>query len=158
MEATHCDAAKTLIVLGSGGHTAEMVALVSALDPARFRPRLYVAAAGDPLSGERALRADGGPPAEATVRTVPRSRRVGQGWLSSVLTSLVALVAAVRLVFVERPRVVLVNGPGTCVPVCLAALLMKVVLLASGLHSVRGERVPRALSVPQRTDPVPPGR
>ena len=33
---------------------------------------------------------------------------------------------ALRIVFSERPDLVLCNGPGTCVPVAYAAWLMKV--------------------------------
>ncbi|XP_043240953.1 UDP-N-acetylglucosamine transferase subunit ALG14 homolog [Amphibalanus amphitrite] len=105
------------------GHTAEILSLAAALDRRRFRPRVYVAAAGDALSGERALRTE--KEDAARLETIPRSRRVGQSWVSSVWTTAVALLAALRLVFTVRPRLVLANGPGTCVPVCLAALLMK---------------------------------
>jgi len=60
-------------------------------------------------------------------RVIPRSREVGQPWLSSGWTSLVSLWASVRMVFDDPPDLVLVNGPGTCIPVCCAALLHELV-------------------------------
>ena len=44
----------TLIVLGSGGHTAEMLNLLSMLRKDRFTPRFYIAAATDNMSLQKA--------------------------------------------------------------------------------------------------------
>jgi len=43
-----------LVVLGSGGHTAEMMKLLPAIDSGRFHPRHFVAAATDITSESRA--------------------------------------------------------------------------------------------------------
>jgi beta-1,4-N-acetylglucosaminyltransferase len=45
----------TMVVLGSGGHTAEMLRLVGGLDRARYTPRVYVAAHSDAMSGRKAV-------------------------------------------------------------------------------------------------------
>ena len=44
---------RTLAVLGSGGHTAEMIQLLQALDRARFGPMLYALADTDTTSANR---------------------------------------------------------------------------------------------------------
>ncbi|KAF3590586.1 hypothetical protein DY000_02026830 [Brassica cretica] len=44
----------TLIVLGSGGHTAEMLSLLSVLRMDRYTPRFYIAAATDNMSLQKA--------------------------------------------------------------------------------------------------------
>ncbi|KAF9623996.1 hypothetical protein IFM89_007694 [Coptis chinensis] len=44
----------TLIVLGSGGHTAEMINLLSELQKDRFVPRIYIAASTDNMSLQKA--------------------------------------------------------------------------------------------------------
>ncbi|KAF3787902.1 UDP-N-acetylglucosamine transferase subunit ALG14-like protein [Nymphaea thermarum] len=56
-----------------------------------------------------------------------RSHEVGQSYVTSVGTTLVAMVHALWLILKIRPTVVLCNGPGTCVPLCVAAFLVKVV-------------------------------
>lgn len=43
------------IFLGSGGHTSEALTLVSALDFSRYVHRIYVIAAGDTLSAQKAM-------------------------------------------------------------------------------------------------------
>ncbi|XP_067290883.1 UDP-N-acetylglucosamine transferase subunit ALG14 homolog isoform X2 [Pseudorasbora parva] len=61
-----------------------------------------------------------------TLHRIPRSREVRQSWSSSVLSSLSALMSSVPLVFRLHPDMVLCNGPGTCVPLCAAGLLLGV--------------------------------
>lgn len=44
---------KTLMVLGSGGHTSEMLQMVKALDLSLYTPRIYVTADSDKNSIDR---------------------------------------------------------------------------------------------------------
>jgi Oligosaccharide biosynthesis protein Alg14 like len=46
--------AKLLIVLGSGGHTAEMLRLLESLDFKQFPSRVYLISSGDALSEAKA--------------------------------------------------------------------------------------------------------
>ncbi|PKI31424.1 hypothetical protein CRG98_048184 [Punica granatum] len=55
-----------------------------------------------------------------------RSREVGQSYITSVWTTLVALAHALWLMLRIRPQVILCNGPGTCIPLCMIAFLLKV--------------------------------
>ena len=54
---------------------------------------------------------------------VRRAREVGQSFGSSVPSTLHALWACVQLLWTAVPELVLVNGPGTCVPVAVLARL-----------------------------------
>lgn len=55
------------------------------------------------------------------VHRIPRSREVGQSWASTVWTTALACPPAFHIVWTEWPALLLVNGPGTCLPVCIAA-------------------------------------
>ncbi|KAL6754682.1 oligosaccharide biosynthesis protein Alg14 like-domain-containing protein [Haematococcus lacustris] len=119
---------KTLIVLGSGGHTAEMLRLVAALDKSTYAPRVYVTATNDTMSGNKAMEAEKayqleGPAKECELYAIPRSREVGQSYFTSVFTSLNSCLYAASLVWQTSPDIVIVNGPGTCIPLCGAAFL-----------------------------------
>ena len=57
------------------------------------------------------------------LHVIPRSREVGQSFFTSFFSTLYALIYAFRTVLTCRPGVLLVNGPGTCIPVTLAACL-----------------------------------
>ncbi|CAN4116572.1 unnamed protein product [Withania somnifera] len=124
----------TLIVLGSGGHTAEMLNLLYVLQIRKFKPRYYVAAATDNMSlqkarvfedsllGKEAVEEVGG----AKFMQIYRSREVGQSYITSVGTTLIAIAHALWLMIKIRPQVILCNGPGTCIPLCVIAFLFKV--------------------------------
>ncbi|CAI7909562.1 unnamed protein product [Closterium sp. NIES-54] len=134
------DRLSTLIVLGSGGHTAEMLCLVGALDHGRYSPRCYIAAATDAISLPKARHLEQalaqGAPTSSPSPTSPvpppsylsvyRSREVGQSYLTSVLTTIAATLHAMLLVARVRPQLLLCNGPGTCLPICIAVFTLHV--------------------------------
>jgi len=118
------DRIATLVVLGSGGHTAELLRLITDFDFGRYAPLTLVTAATDTTSRAKAER-ELPQAALSTARwaAIPRAREVGQSFLSSVPSTLKALFACVRLIWTASPDLVLVNGPGTCVPVAVLARL-----------------------------------
>ncbi|XP_025624707.1 UDP-N-acetylglucosamine transferase subunit ALG14 isoform X2 [Arachis hypogaea] len=105
----------TLIILGSGGHTAEMLDLLAVLQKDRFYPRFYIAAATDNMSLQKAellensLAAENGTPITNAGKfmKIYRSREVGQSYITSIWTTLVAMVHALWLMIKIRPEVVL---------------------------------------------------
>ena len=62
------------------------------------------------------------------VRQIPRAREVGQSWLTTPFTTLISFFVCLNTIFWIRPRLVLVNGPRTCVPVVAAACLFEIFL------------------------------
>ncbi|PHU18990.1 hypothetical protein BC332_10141 [Capsicum chinense] len=124
----------TLIVLGSGGHTAEMLNLLYVLQTERFKPRYYIAAATDNMSLQKAhvfedslLGKEAFEEVEgAEFLQIYRSREVGQSYITSVGTTLIAIAHALWLMIKIRPQVILCNGPGTCIPLCVIAVLFKI--------------------------------
>ncbi|KAK6151488.1 hypothetical protein DH2020_014123 [Rehmannia glutinosa] len=124
----------TLIVLGSGGHTAEMLNLLAVMQMDRFKPRYYIAAATDDMSLQKARVLEDSLIKKAEVEVVGtshflqiyRSREVGQSYVTSVGTTLIALTHALWLMIKIRPQVILCNGPGTCIPLCVIAFFFKV--------------------------------
>ncbi len=119
--------ASLLVVLGSGGHTKEMLTMLQGLDATRYRPAVFVRAASDTRSEGMVKSAGPGTLQPDAMLTVPRSRAVGQSWLTTPFTTLYALLASMGLVLRQRPDVILCNGPGTCLPLCLAGYLLRVV-------------------------------
>ncbi|KAK7366956.1 hypothetical protein VNO80_08959 [Phaseolus coccineus] len=123
----------TLIILGSGGHTAEMLNLLAVLRKDRFNPRFYIAAATDNMSLEKAQLLENSLATENATRVtdtaqfmkIYRSREVGQSYITSIWTTLIAMVHALRLMMKIRPEVILCNGPGTCIPLCAIAFIFK---------------------------------
>jgi beta-1,4-N-acetylglucosaminyltransferase len=115
-----------LVVLGSGGHTGEIMPIVAALTRWKhFRSLTAVAAATDRLSFGHPLL-----PAAATKLTIPRAREVGQSYFTSFFSTVVSFCAALRLLS-RRPDLLLVNGPGVCFPVVLGFFIGNVLGLTT---------------------------
>ncbi|XP_008297800.1 UDP-N-acetylglucosamine transferase subunit ALG14 [Stegastes partitus] len=117
-----------LVVAGSGGHTTEILRLMECLSSS-YTPRYYVIADTDKMSQEKictfeSSRGQSDSESQFTIYRIPRSREVRQSLSSSVVSTLHALQYSLPLVFRLRPDVVLCNGPGTCVPLCVAGLLL----------------------------------
>jgi beta-1,4-N-acetylglucosaminyltransferase len=144
----------SMYVLGSGGHTAEMLQLLRGMlpSPDHSASRVYVVAKTDALSAKKAealeatLNAggdgegdggensdensgensddDGDGPLPYKIELVDRAREVGQSYLTSFFTTLRSFLTTARLVLRHRPGMVLVNGPGTCLPIVVWARVL----------------------------------
>ncbi|MFH4974534.1 hypothetical protein AB6A40_001243 [Gnathostoma spinigerum] len=114
---------RTLVILGSGGHTAEMFELLKHFRE-QYSPRLYIIAATDRLSEQKVEEFEAARGNTAfSIKKVQRSREVGQDYASSLLTTLAAFKQSASIVWDWKPSLVLANGPGTCIPVCLSAFV-----------------------------------
>ncbi|EME28850.1 beta-1,4-N-acetylglucosaminyltransferase [Galdieria sulphuraria] len=128
-----------MVVLGSGGHTAEMVQILRTFGQNIFSTRfigqddslsfvektcqfLYIVASSDHHSVDKisCLHERDGAMAlfPYQILWIPRSRHVGQSYFSSLFTTIYSfVVSSWKLWLCEQPDVLVCNGPGTCVPV-----------------------------------------
>jgi len=124
------------VFLGSGGHTSEALALVSALDFRRYNRRIYIVSEGDDLSEQKAmaLEMSKGPPQKESycILTIPRARRVHQSLLTTPLSAFFSLIACIyHLSFLPLAKnhrwadILILNGPGTCFVLCITVYLNK---------------------------------
>ncbi|PCH43653.1 glycosyltransferase family 1 protein [Wolfiporia cocos MD-104 SS10] len=133
------DPCRLAVFLGSGGHTSEALTLLSCLDFSRYYPRTYIISDGDAFSAQKAIaletsKAAGSAPQPTntpyTIITIPRARRVHQTLLTTPFTAFRSLLACMYHVYL-RPLItriafadiLILNGPGTCLMLCLAAYL-----------------------------------
>ncbi|KAI9016412.1 oligosaccharide biosynthesis protein Alg14-like protein [Phycomyces nitens] len=126
---------KTMIILGSGGHTGEMIQLIKGLNPVHYNPRIYIVSKDDQLSCTKAKEHEMNIKSELScnIHTIPRARRVGQGWATVPWSVLWTFVASFKIILQLLPDIILCNGPGSCVPVCMVAYLLRVL----GIKSIR---------------------
>lgn len=124
------DAAKTMIILGSGGHTGEMIRVLENLDFKNYSPRIYVQADTDELSALKVEHLEENN-TDYKVIKIRRSREIHQSYYTSVYTTTRATLQSIPILWRERPDLLLCNGPGTCVPICLVAFLFKAFYIAN---------------------------
>ncbi|GAO46621.1 UDP-N-acetylglucosamine transferase subunit ALG14 [Saitoella complicata NRRL Y-17804] len=122
--------AHLMVMLGSGGHTAEMIMMLRSLDMGLYHIRTYVVSSGDSLSAAKAKAFEDSLPQthenetpRYRITTLPRARHVGQSFLTTPLTALLSLLSALHVLLTSSPDLILANGPGTCVTLILAAYI-----------------------------------
>ena len=64
--------------------------------------------------------------ANAKFLRIPRSREVGQSYASAIMSTARASISSISVILRERPDVILVNGPGTCLPVVASAKFLSI--------------------------------
>ncbi len=111
---------RVMAVLGSGGHTTEMTYLLKTLDPDIYTPVIYVLANNDYFSMSQIK-----PKSIDTVVRLPRARNVGQSFFTAIFTFIYAFIIALIVVWRQKPQLLLMNGPGTCVPIVMAFCLLR---------------------------------
>lgn len=120
--------AKIMIILGSGGHTAEMIRILKYLNFKNYSPRIYVHADTDLMSIEKVkyLEEDN---KDYKIIKIRRSREIHQSYYTSIYTTIYAILESIPHLWRECPELLLCNGPGTCVPLCIIAFLFKVLYI-----------------------------
>lgn len=145
---------RLLVVLGSGGHTAEMFAMLKGLDCSRYTHRSYVVSSGDAFSAGKAkefeddmaqgVNKDTGKDAGSgswDVSVVPRARNIHQSVLTAPLSCARCLLACFAVL--QRPSasssssptrasakrfyptLIVSNGPATGVMIVLASIMLR---------------------------------
>lgn len=117
---------RTILCIGSGGHTTELLRIVKNLDLKKYEPRLYIVADND-FSSEVKIHEAEKSEIDNTyvISRIPRSRNVNQSYLSSVFSTLYSTLHTIPVVYNFKPNIVLCNGPGTCIPVCVVAFILR---------------------------------
>ena len=116
----------TMVVLGSGGHTMEMLRLLSGMDLANFSRRIYVAADTDTMSiGKITAFEQSCGNREPVIKKIPRARNVLQSYVTAIASTLIAIFYSFPITFTCLPDLLLCNGPGTCIPLCFWCFVLK---------------------------------
>lgn len=140
-------------MLGSGGHTAEMLSLLADLDTTSYTHRTYIISSGDEFSVRKAVdfeeklatrsgldkpdveaATNANIPSSYSLHFVPRARKIHQSLLTTPLSSLQCFIACILFLNSgpsspayrdNYPDLILTNGPAISVLVLLAALTLR---------------------------------
>ncbi|ATZ49010.1 Bcalg14 [Botrytis cinerea B05.10] len=142
-----------VVVLGSGGHTAEMVSLLRDTDAARYKHRTYIISAGDNFSSTKAqdceerIQSKLRPSSPCTksgefdattgiwdLIVVPRAREIHQPLYTAPISSFWCMLGCLKAlhkismtstIHQQYPDIIITNGPATAVLVVMASFLLK---------------------------------
>jgi beta-1,4-N-acetylglucosaminyltransferase len=136
---------KLLVVLGSGGHTTEILKLYNQLSggQSNYSEIHWIYAETDSASlikvKQTLVQQDQISSSSSTTTHVyhplPRPRAVHQSYLSSIPSTLTSFYHATKIYLKTRPHVILCNGPSTALPFVFISFIHKVLLPSSLLPS-----------------------
>lgn len=127
--------ARLLVVLGSGGHTTEMLNIL------RQMPLLqqdyirdYLVSSGDAFSASKAaeFEEEMGQNDNFEIVNVHRARRVHQSLVTAPFSALRCMRDCTAVLYKNPPDIILTNGPGTGVCVVLASILLRFFFVSAG--------------------------
>ncbi|KPI36606.1 UDP-N-acetylglucosamine transferase subunit alg14 [Cyphellophora attinorum] len=136
--------AELCIVLGSGGHTAEMLNILRQVEGLQtdYR-RMYIVSSGDGFSAGRAADFEKELASSATAVATGKGKKAAKGntsagnenytihtgLLTTPFTTLRCMWDCMRILRSSPPDLIVTNGPGTGVCVVLASVLMRMLWL-----------------------------
>lgn len=103
-----------------------MMTLINHLDTLKFTPRNYIVTDGDNLSSLKVIQFE--KQSDFSITSIPRARSVGQSFISSIPTTSFCFMKCMLLFTTIKADLVLMNGPGTCIPITIALLLKRVII------------------------------
>lgn len=120
------------IILGSGGHTGELLLMLKKLDFSKFSDCYFVSAHSDKNSDSKAKETfdlNKFTNTKFHFIKIYRSRSIGQKALSSIFTTIVSLFHSFFILLKYRPSIVVSNGPGTAVPILFMGYFLKKIFI-----------------------------
>lgn len=120
-----------MIVLGSGGHTGELLIMIKKLDLKKFSKIFFVYSHNDTSSANKIKENINVDFYKDKIETIQiyRSRNVGQSFKSSILTTLISFIHSAFIIAKTRPSMIVTNGPGVALPLCYTGYILKKLLL-----------------------------
>jgi len=98
-----------MIILGSGGHTGEILIMLKKLELEKFSRIFFVSSHNDKNSENKAkeyLALNEKENKNIKFLRVYRSRNVGQSYLTSILTTIISIINSFYLLLITRPNLV----------------------------------------------------
>ena len=118
-----------LIVLGSGGHTTEMLKLLKSIEPKASRVRITFVVADTDSSSIPRISSVLSNKFKYQIKRIPRIRSVGESILIAFFRIPLIFLKSAQLALQASPDAILVNGPGTCIPIVFTSLLIQYMML-----------------------------
>ena len=123
-----------MIILGSGGHTGEILLMIQKLNYNYFSSCYFVSSHNDKNSENKAkesIQIDKYKNTKFYFLKIYRARNVGQSFISSIPTTLYALFQSFFILIKYRPNLVVTNGPGVAFPIVFIGYVLRILMILS---------------------------
>ena len=121
-----------MIILGSGGHTGEILLMIKKLDFNKFSSCFFVLSHNDKNSENKtreSLDLNNYKNTKFQLLKIYRARNVGQSFISSIPTTFYSLIQSFFILIKTRPNMVVSNGPGVAFPIIIIGYILKIFMI-----------------------------
>ena len=121
-----------MIILGSGGHTGEILLMIKKLDFNKFSTCYFVSSHNDKNSENKtkeSIDINNYKNTKFHFIKIYRARNVGQSFLSSIPTTIYSLFQSLFILIKTRPNMVVSNGPGVAFPIIIIGYILKILMI-----------------------------
>lgn len=121
-----------MIILGSGGHTGEILIMLSKLNFNKFTDVFFVSSHNDKSSENKVketIKINDFKNTKFHFEKIYRSRNVGQSFKSSIFTTIYSFFQSLGIILKTRPNLVVSNGPGVAVPIIYMGFILKLLFI-----------------------------
>ncbi len=121
-----------MIILGSGGHTGEILLMIKKLDFNKFSDCFFVSSHNDKNSENKtkeSIDINNFKNTKFHFIKIYRARNVGQSFISSIPTTIYSLIQSLFVLIKTRPNMVVSNGPGVAFPIIIIGYILKILMI-----------------------------
>jgi len=121
-----------MIILGSGGHTGEILLMIKKLDFNKFSSCYFVSSHNDKNSENKtkeSIDMNNFKNTKFQFIKIYRARNVGQSFISSIPTTIYSLFQSLFILIKTRPNMVVSNGPGVAFPIIIIGYILKILMI-----------------------------
>lgn len=121
-----------MFVLGSGGHTGELLIMIQKLNFDKFCDCYFVSSHNDKSSEKKVketIQLSNYTKTHFHFIKIYRARNVGQSFISSIPTTIYSLLQSVFVLIKNRPSMIVSNGPGVAFPLMMGGYILKFLMI-----------------------------
>jgi len=121
-----------MIILGSGGHTGELLLMLSKLDFNKFKKCFIISSHNDKNSENKFKEIfDLKKYSKTSFQFIKiyRARNVGQSFLTSIFTAFYSMIQSFFVMIKTQPNICVTNGPGVAIPIVYIGFILKLMMI-----------------------------
>jgi beta-1,4-N-acetylglucosaminyltransferase len=120
-----------MIILGSVGHTGELLIMLSKLNFNKFK-KVFIISSHNDKNSENKFKETFDLKKYKTqffFFKIHRSRNVNQSFLTSIFTTFFSMIQSFFLILKTQPNLCVTNGPGVAIPIVFIGFLLKKMMI-----------------------------
>jgi len=121
-----------MIILGSGGHTGELLIMLSKLNFNKFKKCFIISSHNDKNSENKFKEVfDLKKYSKTSFHFIKiyRARNVGQSFFTSIFTTIYSMMQSFFVMVKTQPNICVTNGPGVAIPIVYIGYLLKILMI-----------------------------